>query len=62
MKAKKAEIFKMTPEQLGVKLESPIVVNSIIAPKPRPAGEILGGETDEAISKLVEKLKADQLI
>jgi electron transfer flavoprotein beta subunit len=62
MKAKKAEIVKMSPEQMGVKLESPITVKSISAPKPRPAGEILSGETDEAISKLIEKLKADQLI
>jgi electron transfer flavoprotein beta subunit len=62
MKAKKAEITKITPEQLGVKLESPIVVKSISAPKPRPSGEIISGETDETIGKLIEKLKADQLI
>lgn len=62
MKAKKAEIKKLDPAQLGAELVSPINIKSITAPKPRPSGEILQGETDEVIGKLIEKLKADQLI
>ncbi len=62
MKAKKAEIKKISLSDLGIDSASPINIKSIDAPKPRPAGEILQGETDEVIDKLIEKLKADQLI
>ena len=62
MKAKKAEIVKMKIADLGISIESAIRIKSIEAPKPRPAGEILSGEPDEAIGKLIEKLKSDQLI
>lgn len=62
MKAKKAEIMKMTPADLGFDGASPIKIKSIEAPKPRPAGEIITGEIDEAVDKLIEKLRADQLI
>ncbi len=57
-----AEIKKLAPAELGVELASPIKVKSIDAPKARPAGEIIGGEVDEAIDKLIEKLRGDQLI
>jgi len=62
MKAKKAEIVKMKLSDLGISESSPLTIKSIEAPKARPAGEIIGGEPDEAIGKLIEKLKADQLI
>jgi electron transfer flavoprotein beta subunit len=62
MKAKKAEIKKLTPADLDVDLTSPINIKSIDPPKPRPHGEILQGEVDEVIDKLIEKLKSDQLI
>jgi electron transfer flavoprotein beta subunit len=62
MKAKKMEIQKLTPSELGVDMVSPINIKSIEAPKPRPQGEMITGETDEMIEKLIGKLKADQLI
>lgn len=62
MKAKRAEIKKLTLSELGIDLKSPVLVKSIESPKLRPAGEIITGEVDEAISKLIEKLKSDQLI
>jgi electron transfer flavoprotein beta subunit len=62
MKAKKAEIKRMTPAELGVSLTPMVSIKSVDSPKPRPSGEILSGEVDEVIGKLIEKLKADQLI
>jgi len=62
MKAKKAEIKKLTLSDLGIDLNSAISIKSIEPPKPRPTGEIISGEVDEAVGKLIEKLKADQLI
>jgi electron transfer flavoprotein beta subunit len=62
MKAKKAEIVRMKPADLGINLSSPLIIKSIEAPKVRPAGSILSGETDEVVNTLIEKLKADQLI
>jgi electron transfer flavoprotein beta subunit len=62
MKAKKAEIKKLSPSELGVDMTSPIKIKSIDAPKARPQGEILSGETDEVIDTLIKKLKEDQLI
>jgi len=62
MKAKKAEIRRLTISELGVDLSSPITVKSVLPPKPRPAGEMLIGEADQAIDKLIEKLKSDQFI
>jgi electron transfer flavoprotein beta subunit len=62
MKAKKAEIIKMKISDLNVTPESMLTIKSIEAPKARPAGEILSGEPDDAIGKLIGKLKADQLI
>ena len=62
MKAKKAEIKKLTPADLGVEMTSLINIKSIDPPKPRPQGEILLGEVDEVIDRLIDKLKSDQLI
>jgi electron transfer flavoprotein beta subunit len=62
MKAKKAEIVRMKPADLGINLSSPLIIKAIEAPKARPAGSILSGETDEVVNSLIEKLKADQLI
>lgn len=62
MKAKKAEIHRMTPEDLGINPGSSISIISVTAPKPRPLGEILIGDVDETVDKLVEKLKSDHLI
>ncbi|OGC91355.1 MAG: hypothetical protein A2W25_09145 [candidate division Zixibacteria bacterium RBG_16_53_22] len=62
MKAKKAEIKKMTASDLGVDLKSSISIKSVEPPKSRPAGAIISGEVDEVVSKLIEKLQADQLI
>ncbi len=62
MKAKKAEIKKLELEQLAIDLTSAINIKSIEAPKPRPQGEILKGETGEVIEILIEKLKSEQLI
>lgn len=62
MRAKKAEIKRMSLAELGVDGNSPIAVKSIEPPKPRPAGEILHGEIDEVVEKLIEKLRADQVV
>jgi electron transfer flavoprotein beta subunit len=62
MKAKKAEIKKLAPSELGINPKSEIAIKSTDLPKSRPAGEILSGETDQVIEKLIEKLRADQLI
>jgi electron transfer flavoprotein beta subunit len=62
MKAKKAEIRRLNISEIGVDLSFPITVKSVLAPKPRPAGEMLMGEADQAIDKLIEKLKSDHLI
>ncbi len=62
MKAKKAEIKKLELGQLGVDLAPAVNIKSIEAPRTRPQGEILQGETDEVINKLIEKLKSEQLI
>jgi electron transfer flavoprotein alpha/beta subunit len=61
MKAKKAEIKKMTLAELGINSNSPVAIKSIESPKPRLAGEIITGEADEAVTKLIDKLRADQL-
>ena len=62
MKAKKAEIKKLDLLSLGIEPTSLINIRSIEAPKARPQGEILQGEVDEVINKLIEKLKDEQLI
>ncbi|HBC47350.1 MAG TPA: electron transfer flavoprotein subunit beta [candidate division Zixibacteria bacterium] len=62
MKAKKMEIKKLSPSELGVEMSSPINIKAIDAPKARPQGEMITGETDEIIETLIQKLKADQLI
>ncbi len=62
MRAKKTEIVKTSPKELGVDISPTINIKSTLAPKPRPQGEIIKGETDEVVDKLISKLKADQLI
>ncbi len=62
MKAKKAKIEQWSPADLGVELKPMLEQKSMSAPAPRAAGEILEGEKDEVIDKLVAKLKEDQVI
>jgi len=62
MKAKKAKITKWTLSDLGLQPDSKITIKSINEPPARPSGEILTGEKDEIIDKLVSKLKEQQLI
>ena len=62
MKAKKATVTKWSPSDLGVELSGLLDIKSISAPPPRPAGEILTGEKDEIIGKLVTKLKEQQVL
>jgi electron transfer flavoprotein beta subunit len=62
MKAKKAEIIKISLADLGIEHDKTIEIKNIQAPPRRTQGVILQGEPDEVVTKLLEKLKADQLI
>jgi electron transfer flavoprotein beta subunit len=62
MKAKKAEIQKFSPSDLDIDLDKSIEIKSIQPPPERPQGEIIEGESDDIVDKIIEKLKADQLI
>ncbi len=62
MKAKKAEIKKFALADLGIEHDKTTEIKNIQAPPERPQGEILEGEPDELVEKLVAKLKSDQLI
>jgi len=62
MKAKKAEIQKFSLADLGIEHDKTTEIKNIQSPPERSQGEILEGEPDEAVGKLIEKLKADQLI
>jgi len=62
MKAKKAAVTKWSPADLGVEPTGTIDIKSISAPPPRPSGEIITGEKDEIIEKLVSKLKEQQVL
>ncbi|MCP4582333.1 MAG: electron transfer flavoprotein subunit beta/FixA family protein [candidate division Zixibacteria bacterium] len=62
MKAKKAKIEKWTPADLGVELQPMLEQKSISAPPSRASGEIITGEKDTIIDKLVAKLKEDQVL
>jgi len=62
MKAKKAEITKYSLSDLGIEHDKTTEIKNIQSPPERTQGEILEGEPDELVDKLVEKLKADQLI
>ena len=62
MKAKKAKITTWSPADLGLDLQGSLDIKSISAPPPRPSGEILTGEKDEIIDKLVKKLKEQQVL
>lgn len=62
MKAKKAEIQKFPLADLGLEHDKTIEIKNIQPPPQRSQGEIIEGEPDEVVGKLIEKLKADQLI
>jgi electron transfer flavoprotein beta subunit len=62
MQAKKAAIQKLTLQELGITSESLLKPKSISPMPSRTAGEILTGDTDEVIDKLVVKLKEQQLL
>ncbi|UCC79284.1 MAG: electron transfer flavoprotein subunit beta/FixA family protein [Candidatus Zixiibacteriota bacterium] len=62
MKAKKAEIQKLSLADLGIEHDKTIEIMNIQSPPQRSQGEILEGEPDEVVGKLIGKLKADQLI
>jgi electron transfer flavoprotein beta subunit len=62
MQAKKAAIQKLTLQELGITSESLLKLKSISPMPSRTAGEILTGDTDEVIDKLVVKLKEQQLL
>lgn len=62
MQAKKAVIQKLSLQDLGVSADSFINLKSINPMPARTAGEILTGDTDEVIEKLVGKLKEQQLL
>jgi electron transfer flavoprotein beta subunit len=63
MTAKKAEITKWTAEDIGAEPAwigldgSPTKVVKIFTPPARGGGEVFTGEPEEAVSKLVEKLR-----
>jgi len=65
MRAKKAEIKKMTAEDLGCDFDkigldgSPTRVVKIFTPPPRKGGEILKGEIPEIVEKLASELKSE---
>ncbi|MCD6161500.1 MAG: electron transfer flavoprotein subunit beta/FixA family protein [candidate division Zixibacteria bacterium] len=62
MKAKKAKITAWSPADLGIELTGSLELKSVTKPPARPSGEILTGEKDEIIDKLVEKLKEQQVL
>jgi electron transfer flavoprotein beta subunit len=62
MKAKKAEIQKFSLADLGIEHDKTIEIKNIQPPPERSQGEMIEGEPDEVVDKLIEKLKADQLI
>jgi len=62
MKAKKAPVTKWSPADVGADTSSMLNQKSLSQPPPRPAGEILTGEKDEIIDKLISKLKEQQII
>lgn len=62
MQAKKATIQKMSLQDLGIATGN-LINQKGISPMPsRTAGQILTGDTEEVIEKLVENLKAQQLL
>jgi len=68
MRAKKAEIRKLTAEELGLKAKavgldgSPTRVVRIFSPLPRAGGEVFTGEADECVAKLVAALTEGQVV
>ncbi|UCE67892.1 MAG: electron transfer flavoprotein subunit beta/FixA family protein [Candidatus Zixiibacteriota bacterium] len=62
MKARKAEIKKFSLADLDIEHDRTTEIKNIQTPPERSQGEILQGESDEVVDKLIEKLKADQLI
>ena len=63
MKAKKAEIKKMTNAELGLDVNdiglegSPTVVNKIFTPPVREGGQMLEGDLPDVCEQLVDLLK-----
>jgi electron transfer flavoprotein beta subunit len=62
MQAKKAAIQKMSLQDLGITSQAMTQLRSINPMPARTAGEILTGDTDQVIDKLVLKLKEQQLL
>jgi electron transfer flavoprotein beta subunit len=62
MKAKKAPITIWTPSDLEMDQSNSLEIKSISQPPSRPAGEILTGEKEEIVDKLVAKLKEQQIL
>jgi electron transfer flavoprotein beta subunit len=62
MQAKKATIQKMTLQDLGINPETLTAIKSMSPMPSRTAGEILTGDADEVVSKLIGKLKEQQLL
>ena len=65
MKAKSAEVKKITAKDLEVEESclglngSPTQVIKIFTPQPRSGGEIINGSTDEVVTKLLDILKQE---
>ena len=62
MKAKKTPVTKWSPADVGADTQAMLNQKSLLAPPPRPAGEVLTGEKDEIVDKLIGKLKENQII
>lgn len=62
LKAKKAPITKWSPSDIGVELVNSIEIKNISSPPARSSGEVLNGEKDEIIDKLISKLKENQVL
>jgi electron transfer flavoprotein beta subunit len=57
MKAKKKEVKKVTPADLGVEVKARARILSLAEPPPRKAGQKVGS-VDELVDKLVNEAKA----
>lgn len=62
MQAKKATITKWSLQEIGGDSPGHLGLRSISAPPRRIGGEILSGDVDESVEKLVAKLKENQLL
>ncbi|MBO8168128.1 MAG: electron transfer flavoprotein subunit beta/FixA family protein [Thermoanaerobacteraceae bacterium] len=59
MQAKKKELKKITPEELGVEVESKVETLEVFLPPKKEAGKIIEGEAEEAARELVRLLKEE---